>query len=84
MTKPDEALLGLGSIAFALSAVWVYVVDTLFKDTTEIQTKLMGKSKYENDPDAAGDRAKMIKLAQRTLFFVLWIAGLVLSILAFT
>jgi hypothetical protein len=84
MTKPDEALLGIGSAAFALSAVWVYVVDTFFKDASEIQTKLMGKSKYENDPGAAGDRAKKIKHVQRTPAVVLWIAGLVLSILAFT
>jgi hypothetical protein len=83
MTKPDEAILGLGSIAFALSAVSAYIADAFCKDETDIHTELLARPEYKRKPQAAGDRVKRVKRWQRTPFFVLWLAGLVLSILAF-
>jgi hypothetical protein len=84
MTKLDDILLGVGSIAFAMSAVWTYTVDNFFKDETELQSDLLTKKKYEDNETAAGDRAKALKKVQQAPFFVLWVAGLVLSILALT
>jgi hypothetical protein len=83
MTKPDDALLAIGSIAFAASALWASMVDSILKDETDIQTRLMKKPKYANNPTRAGDRAKQKKIMQRIVFIVLWISGLILSIFAF-
>jgi hypothetical protein len=84
MMKVDDALLGIGSIAFAMSGVWAYTVDAVLKDETDIQSYLLGKEKYKDNSDAAGERAKTLKKLQRIPFFALWIAGLILSILAIT
>jgi len=89
MTKLDDILLGVGSAAFAMSGVWTYIVDNFLKDETELQATLMANEKnkkknkkYQNDETAAGNRAGTLKKRQRAAFFLLWAAGLVLSILS--
>jgi hypothetical protein len=85
MTKPDDGLLAIGAILFAASGVWASMVDSIIRDETDIQTRLMRDKpdKYKDKPTEAGNRAETIKLIQRIVFVVLWIAGLILSILAF-
>jgi hypothetical protein len=82
MTNSDEVLLGIGSILFAASGVWASAVDSIFRDATTIQAQLMTKPKYEDKPTEAGDRADALKMIQRIVFLALWIAGLILSIIA--
>jgi hypothetical protein len=91
MTKLDDILLGVGSIAFAMSGVYTYITDNFLKDQTEIQAALQANKKnkkkyrkYEKDVTAAGAKAGAIKNKQRAIFFFLWVAGLVLSVLSLT
>jgi hypothetical protein len=91
MTRLDDILLGVGSIAFAMSGVYTYIIDNFLKDETGIQAALQANKKdkkeyrkYKDDVTAAGDKASAIKNRQRAVFFFLWVAGLVLSVLSLT
>lgn len=78
----NDAILGVGATCFALSGVWTYIADNVLPDETAIQTRLLETAKYLGKSAEAAGAAHRRKQIQRGAFFILWIAGLVLSILA--
>jgi len=73
----NEFLLGLGDLAFAIAGLVTFVVEYVLPDTKKIARNLSQKEGLTGGE--VTDKAENIKRCQRSLFFVPWILGMLLS-----